>query len=166
MKFPKISIVFNRLKYQSLTGQYPVYLRINHKGRTDFQKIQDVPNIHQLDWVGDAANGLYTKNLSLNTKINEVLANTRNWAYDQVLKGNQLSADIIKDHVRRPVVDSTTTAPPEVLQVAALVKLGKTGREIALIMWNDESEAAKRKMNRYIKDGIKKYPKVFNASAR
>ena len=61
---------------------------------------------------------------------------------------------------------TSVTAPPDVLSVAALMRMGKPAREIACVLWQDESEAAKRKMLRQIKKWTRMYPRVFNAQAR
>ncbi|MEQ6118572.1 DUF3987 domain-containing protein [Reichenbachiella sp. MALMAid0571] len=61
-------------------------------------------------------------------------------------------------------VNTTMTAPVEVLRVAAMMRLGYSQYKITEIEYNGSKERADYlKMNRKIKKWIKDYPKVFNA---
>lgn len=57
-------------------------------------------------------------------------------------------------------------APPEVLQLAALVRSGKSYMEIGRILYGQESGANKSRAMREIKKQSSAYPKTFNAQAR
>lgn len=58
-------------------------------------------------------------------------------------------------------VDNTVSAPFEVLQMATLLKNGKSLSQMAIIIHKDESKRSK--VNRDLKEAIKNYPKVFGA---
>lgn len=63
-------------------------------------------------------------------------------------------------------VSTTIVAPKEVLYASTLMKMGKTEREIAQFLWQDNTDAAKKRMNRQLKKWIKDYPRVFNSVAK
>lgn len=71
------------------------------------------------------------------------------------------SAKEIYDSAQKKII-----APPDVLQLAALVRSGKSHKQIALIIYNDDSKAAKQKVYREIKKYSKEYPKVFGSTAK
>lgn len=71
------------------------------------------------------------------------------------------SAKEIYDSAQKKII-----APPDVLQLAALVRSGKSHKQIALIVYNDDSNAAKQKIYRKIKKCSKEYPKVFGSTAK
>ncbi len=64
--------------------------------------LKDLPKLTEKDWIGDASNGLYVRNLILNKKINELLTEARDWVYDRMLKGHHMSLEIIKQHFQKP----------------------------------------------------------------
>jgi hypothetical protein len=63
-------------------------------------------------------------------------------------------------------VQTSMTAPAEVLIAATMMKLGRSFREIAEAYYNDGSDKNKKAIERKIKKWIKEYPKVFNAVAK
>lgn len=63
-------------------------------------------------------------------------------------------------------VSTTMTAPAEVLIAATMLKLGRSFREIGEAYYNENSDKAKKAMERKIKHWIREYPKVFNAVAK
>ncbi len=65
-------------------------------------------------------------------------------------------------------VDSSVTAPEEVLRLATLFHTGRSYKRIAGDMWGDEqaSEAGRKKVQRLVDKYRKLYPKVFRSDAR
>ncbi len=63
-------------------------------------------------------------------------------------------------------VQTTLTAPPEVLIAARLLSRGKTKAEIAYVVYGSKEKQFQMKVNRNIKKWIKLYPRVFNAIPR
>jgi hypothetical protein len=69
-------------------------------------------------------------------------------------------------------VSKISTAPAYVLQLAALMKAGKTPVQIADFLFNastdkpKERDAYRKRVGRDIKKYILEYPKVFNAAAK
>ena len=99
-KFPTLSVVYNRLGYQSKTGMAPLYLRIYYKGKADFVILSDVPKVHKRDWLGDAQQDLYVINPRVNKLICNALHSAREWSQDKVLRGDPLSVAEIKNHLK------------------------------------------------------------------
>lgn len=58
------------------------------------------------------------------------------------------------------------TAPPNVLLLASLIRSGKSYKQIAGLLYNDESERGKQRVYREIKKHSKDYPKVFGSTAK
>jgi len=63
-------------------------------------------------------------------------------------------------------VQTSVTAPAEVLMVAVMMKNGQSMASIGKAFYNDESPKAKQKMWRQVQKWIIKYPRVFNATAK
>jgi integrase len=87
---------------------YPVYLRIHFRGKTDYIRINDVPNIHKKDWIGDARRGRYINDFFFNQIICDTLENTRKWANEQIGKGVPLTTQMIKAHLNGGIDTSET----------------------------------------------------------
>lgn len=103
MNFPNISIVYNRLGYNSKTGYYPVYFRIYYHGQTDYLRIRDIPKIHERDWIGDARHGRWVSHsVLINNTINTRLQELRKYADEQVMNGAPMTMQSIKEHYINP----------------------------------------------------------------
>jgi hypothetical protein len=63
-------------------------------------------------------------------------------------------------------VQTSMTAPSDVLIAATMMKMGKSFADIAEVYYNERSDKTKKSMERLIKKWIREYPKVFNAVAR
>jgi hypothetical protein len=63
-------------------------------------------------------------------------------------------------------VNNSVTAPPDVLRIATLMKMGKSFADIAELEWKKRDEKSKQKMYRLVKKLIREYPRVFNAIAK
>lgn len=63
-------------------------------------------------------------------------------------------------------VQTSMTAPAEVLIAATMMKMGKDAREMAEAYYGTDSDKDKLRMWRQVKKWIKEYPKVFNAVAK
>jgi hypothetical protein len=63
-------------------------------------------------------------------------------------------------------VQTTMTAPAEVLIAATMMKMGKDAREMADAYYGSNTDKDKLRMWRQVKKWIKEYPKVFNAVAK
>jgi hypothetical protein len=63
-------------------------------------------------------------------------------------------------------VSHSVTAPKEVIYAAAYMKMGKPAKDIAYLLWNQDSAAAKKRMNRQLNKWVKDYPRVFNAVSK
>jgi hypothetical protein len=63
-------------------------------------------------------------------------------------------------------VQTSMTAPAEVLIAATMMKMGKDTREMAALYYGFDDDKYKLKMWRQVKKWILEYPKVFNAVAR
>ncbi len=100
VKFPKISVVHNRLGYKSKSGVYPVYIRIYFRGKADFVKIDDVPPIPKEDWWGDPSQNLYVTNPTDNKAIVDLLTSIQEWSRGKVRSGQPISVSDIKKHIK------------------------------------------------------------------
>lgn len=63
-------------------------------------------------------------------------------------------------------VQTSMTAPAEVLIAATMMKMGKDAREMAEAYYGTSTDKDKLRMWRQVKKWIKEYPKVFNAVAK
>lgn len=71
------------------------------------------------------------------------------------------SAREVSAYVRRNLV-----APEEVLQAAALIKMGYSRRDIARILYKKTDDATVKRVQRDINKWINQYPRVFNAESK
>ncbi|UXX78014.1 site-specific integrase [Reichenbachiella carrageenanivorans] len=106
-KYPSISVVHNRLNYKSKSGLSPVYLRIYHKGKTDYALLDIVPPIHKRDWIGDTHQDLYVLKPEINRIIRDILFHTRDWVQDRILMGHPLTVKEIKEHLQLSKTNET-----------------------------------------------------------
>lgn len=106
-RFPKISVVHNRLGYKSKSGLSPVYLRIYYRGKADFVKIDDVPAVSPKDWWGDSRQNLFVSNPSDNKVIIDLLTSIQEWSRDKVRNGQPISVQEIKKHIKGAQINET-----------------------------------------------------------
>ncbi|NQZ75242.1 MAG: site-specific integrase [Ekhidna sp.] len=97
--YPTLTIVYNRLKYQSKSGFAPVYLRIYYKAKTDYAILSRIPPIHQQDWIGNTKQDLYVLNEDVNRAIKEILHSSKDWVQGKVLNGHPITIEEIKEQV-------------------------------------------------------------------